>query len=507
MQSGPSILIMPSLPLRAAVCFALLLCLHACFFALACTRVQPAFHQVRSLKAGPLTKQGSLFKSWKKRLFVLQESFLLYYVSAADVSPRGALWIRECCVREEPEVSRLQSAKCGSPVYCFSLQCHKSWNIEAKRVFKERTYLLLADSFQDISDWMAILRTMARASADIDLDWEQSYAQTFAQKTDAALDHSGQQLALLSGSAASASGSTDNSGVRAHKRNKSKSSSKSLHGHGHGHVRNVSGVAQHSSQGSSGGSSSARPRTPLANASTHSLSSSAAASLLHGRALERERELRDRDRDRDRDAATSLSPALNASDGGASTSGAASQSMSGGATPRASVSRSRSRSRSLSPSHSSLAQHSITQRARPDSDADLQPHPPPHLSAHAYAQQPPHHAHAHAHGHGHSPLLQPNRAAAPAATHGMGAASALSGADWMAAQARDRDAHLFSSSQLLSSDSAAANGSARGDPPSLQASSPPRAQRLGESAPRCPTPLAGQAQSDSLTPRQHAPLA
>jgi hypothetical protein len=143
----------------------------------------PAWHMVRSLKAGPLTKQGSLFKSWKRRLFILQDSFLLYYVSTSDTSPRGALWIKGCIVREEPEVSRLQSIKTGAPVYCFSLQCAKSWNIEAKRIFKERTYLLLADSFHDQSDWMAIIQTMSRANtADLDLDWEQSYAQTFTQQ-------------------------------------------------------------------------------------------------------------------------------------------------------------------------------------------------------------------------------------------------------------------------------------------------------------------------------------
>jgi len=266
---------------------------------------QPAFHMVRSLKAGPLTKQGSLFKSWKRRLFILQEQFLLYYVSSSDTSPRGALWIKDCHVRDEPEVSRLQSIKTGQSVYCFSLQCQKSWNIEAKRVFKQRTYLLLADSFQDQSDWMAILGTMARAGADLDLDWEQSYAQTFSMDAEHAqqqqqlqmqLQLQQQQQRALGSSAASSINGGGSSAASVHrggsgpghKRHKSKSaslgsanastSSKSIYS-GH-HARHIS-AATHDSSGGSGGSGSARPRTPLASThSTQSLSSSAAASLL-----------------------------------------------------------------------------------------------------------------------------------------------------------------------------------------------------------------------------------
>ena len=363
----------------------------------------PAFHQVRSLKAGPLTKQGSLFKSWKKRLFILQDAFLLYYVSPDDTSPRGALWIKECHVREETDVSRLQTAKTGSAVYCFSLQCYKSWNIEAKRTFRERTYLLLADSFQDMSDWMAILRTMARASADIDAEFEQSYLQAFASNDSFSTPASS---AVASTNADGSDGGGGGGGMGAasaepigrHKRTKSVSTQarRAKHSH-HGASAAAAAAATMTTDGtgSSGGSSTgslARPRTPLASSSTYSLSSSAgtsfsaaaaaAPSMVYGQA-------RDRDRSGAAGAssssssfvqvgggggagATSLRSGANGGGGGggASMSGGTGVSFSSGPadTPRASVSHSLSDSLS-----SSLTHNSVTQRRRADSgDAELQ---------------------------------------------------------------------------------------------------------------------------------------
>lgn len=326
----------------------------------------PAFHQVRSLKAGPLTKQGSLFKSWKKRLFILQDAFLMYYVTAEDTSPRGALWIKECVVREETDVSRLQTAKTGQPTYCFSLLCHKSWNLEAKRVFKERTYLLLADSFAEMSDWMAILRTMSRASADIDAEFEQSYAAFAAMPGGAGVpvsgansaDHSAQNAGTIR-SSASASLEVGSGRTAKHRRGKSKSGSGSQSIYSGGHARSASITAhqtQHSDgSGSSGSLTAARPRTPLASSVAHSLSLSSSAGapgsiLFAARASN--------------NGGLAASAGAGSSGGGNSITGGGLSYTTGTGTPRASI------SHSLSDSRSSLTHNSITQRQHQRTDTD-----------------------------------------------------------------------------------------------------------------------------------------
>lgn len=327
----------------------------------------PAFHQVRSLKAGPLTKQGSLFKSWKKRLFILQDAFLMYYVTAEDTSPRGALWIKECVVREEPDVSRLQSAKMGQATYCFSLLCHKSWNIEAKRVFKERSYLLLADSFAEMSDWMAILRTMSRASADIDAEFEQSYAAFAAMPGGAGVpvsgansaDHSAQNAGTVRSSASLEGVGSGRAGK--HRRGKSKSGSGSQSIYSGGHARSASITAhqtQHSDgSGSSGSLTAARPRTPLASSVAHSLSLSSSAGapgsiLFAARASNQGGGL------------AAGAGAGSGGGGGNSITGGGMSYTTGTGTPRASI------SHSLSDSRSSLTHNSITQRQHQRTDTD-----------------------------------------------------------------------------------------------------------------------------------------
>lgn len=422
----------------------------------------PAFHQVRSLKAGLLTKQGSLFKSWKRRLFILQDAFLLYYVSAEDTSPRGALWIKECVVREETDVSRLQSAKSGQPTYCFSLLCHKSWNIEAKRVFKERTYLLLADSFQDMSDWIAILRTMSRASADIDAEFEQSYAAFAAMPSGAitisgtnSADHSAQNATLRSASASleGAPGRTAK-----HNRHKSKSGSGGCAGssiYSGAHARSASITAHQTqlSDGSGFSGSVARPRTRLASSGGQSLSSSAAASSIF---FQR--------------AGTTRTPPLGSSVGGAGAAGTGDghSSLTGGTsfstgtgTPRASI------SHSLSESRNSLTQNSVTQRRRVDTDDDTDGggtgEHTPRAIAHPAAASAAFPTHPHAASH------RPRHSTSPPTT----------------------TAHSLSSlhSHHSPSSSIDVDAAARGDDPEHDGPA------------RSITPLAGQ--QHTLTPRQH----
>lgn len=81
-------------------------------------------------------------------------------------------------------MSRSLSAKGGSaahPLYVFSVTCAKSWNCDSRKTFRQRCYHFAADSFYEMSEWMATLRSVAtrRSSGDLDAEWEASYALTF----------------------------------------------------------------------------------------------------------------------------------------------------------------------------------------------------------------------------------------------------------------------------------------------------------------------------------------
>lgn len=116
---------------------------------------KPPYTTLRPVKAGFLTKQGGAFKTWKKRLVALQDQWLFYYVDAYDKGPRGVLYIGGCTASEQPEVSREKQT------HCFSVTCKRSWNLDNNKTFAQRTYLFCTSSAQDMSDWIAIITTMA----------------------------------------------------------------------------------------------------------------------------------------------------------------------------------------------------------------------------------------------------------------------------------------------------------------------------------------------------------
>lgn len=119
--------------------------------------LQPAFSDVRPVKAGKLFKQGHKFKSWKQRLFLAEGKYLYYYLHELDVKPRGkcllcgdisamhdlsfimlsgVISLDECVVQAEPEMTARREAS------CFSIKAVKSWNIDlAEEYFGELLHM------------------------------------------------------------------------------------------------------------------------------------------------------------------------------------------------------------------------------------------------------------------------------------------------------------------------------------------------------------------------------
>jgi len=123
---------------------------------------QPAFNEVKPVKWGYLTKQGKRFKSWKKRIFLLEGRYLLYYVSNQDIRPRGCMDIHEALVQEEPTLGQEKRQ------HCFSIHVKRSWNFNNHKSFNGRSYFLCCDQLPEMSDWIAILKTMAQCPSAID---------------------------------------------------------------------------------------------------------------------------------------------------------------------------------------------------------------------------------------------------------------------------------------------------------------------------------------------------
>jgi len=129
------------------------------FEAIDCPRLP--FTALRPIKGGLLTKQGAKFKSWKKRLFVLQGKYMFYYLSTQDKTPRGALYIGDCAVAEQPEMGKERKA------HCFSVHCLKSWNFGNGKTFADRTYYFCTPQFTEMSDWISIIDTMSTTKKEL----------------------------------------------------------------------------------------------------------------------------------------------------------------------------------------------------------------------------------------------------------------------------------------------------------------------------------------------------
>jgi len=112
----------------------------------------------RPIKGGILVKQGQQYKSWKKRIFLLNDHFLYYYVSSEDKAPRGVIALGGCEVKQEVEIGREKG------IYCFSVKALKSWNVNLNKFFKDRTYYFCTPQMAEMNDWMALLLKMSKPS-------------------------------------------------------------------------------------------------------------------------------------------------------------------------------------------------------------------------------------------------------------------------------------------------------------------------------------------------------
>jgi len=122
---------------------------------------KPMFNALRPIKGGVLTKQGRKYKSWKQRLFVLQGKYMYYFLTTQDQCPRGVIYIENAKVVEEVEMGK------DKKMHCFSVRSPRSWNLKNGKTFENRTYFFCTSSFQEMSDWISILNTMATTSVDL----------------------------------------------------------------------------------------------------------------------------------------------------------------------------------------------------------------------------------------------------------------------------------------------------------------------------------------------------
>jgi len=103
----------------------------------------------KSQKSGNLKKQGGKWKSWNPRWCVLTEKALYYFKSEppkADDEPEGGLWLDECDI--SPGEDKLKKK------HCFSIVTHG------------RVYFIIANSGQEMHDWMNIVHELIERSTN-----------------------------------------------------------------------------------------------------------------------------------------------------------------------------------------------------------------------------------------------------------------------------------------------------------------------------------------------------
>jgi len=110
----------------------------------------------KPIKAGLLTKQGKSHKSWKKRLFLLTEKYLYYFVSSEDKGPRGIISIKGSTIQQEVALGKERRT------HCFSVKAPHSWNLKLNKTFHERTYFFCTDVPTEMNDWMAIMKSLSK---------------------------------------------------------------------------------------------------------------------------------------------------------------------------------------------------------------------------------------------------------------------------------------------------------------------------------------------------------
>eukprot|EP00002_Diphylleia_rotans_P027329 TRINITY_DN5473_c0_g1_i4.p1 TRINITY_DN5473_c0_g1~~TRINITY_DN5473_c0_g1_i4.p1 ORF type:complete len:724 (+),score=133.76 TRINITY_DN5473_c0_g1_i4:149-2320(+) len=101
------------------------------------------------IKKGYLYKLGRLFRTWKKRFFVLRGNKLYYHIDERSHSERGVIELIDCVV--SPVVrSDVKKAKEGP--FCFDITCVFA------NASNRTTYHLSTSSEQDMMEWLHAIR-------------------------------------------------------------------------------------------------------------------------------------------------------------------------------------------------------------------------------------------------------------------------------------------------------------------------------------------------------------
>eukprot|EP01038_Epipyxis_sp_PR26KG_P004414 gene4414-6241_t len=98
-------------------------------------------------KQGSLYKQRDVFKGWRSRHFVLQDSFLIYYVDDDDTSPRNTLDLTGC------QVTDVKPTKVGTDDYYTFVISHPKVST---------TYILASESQKESEDWVEKIMEASR---------------------------------------------------------------------------------------------------------------------------------------------------------------------------------------------------------------------------------------------------------------------------------------------------------------------------------------------------------
>lgn len=103
------------------------------------------------LKEGKLFKQRDVFKGWRERYFVLQGSFLLYYLEADDPMPRKSMLVTGCTITDA------KPSMVGQQVfYTFTLSHPKH----------PETYRLSSSSMETANEWVSALKAVAAEDSE-----------------------------------------------------------------------------------------------------------------------------------------------------------------------------------------------------------------------------------------------------------------------------------------------------------------------------------------------------
>ena len=108
------------------------------------------YKEPRIVKEGVLFKQKDIFKGWRSRYFVLDETFLHYYADQGDAVPLKSILVLGCTV------ATVKSTKVGSQEYFpFVISNTKS----------QKTYNLSVHSQSEAQEWIEALQSVIHNSA------------------------------------------------------------------------------------------------------------------------------------------------------------------------------------------------------------------------------------------------------------------------------------------------------------------------------------------------------